>query len=551
MRKLLFSLLFVSGIAAAQQISPNQIDWAVPIPSSVTFTNPITSPNINQVRVVDGVTYMTIQQAINSFGAPGNCGIVFLPQGTYITNITLNTSNTCSNPSNYLIIRGAGIVNTVLKPATNACVITIDSTAGPVQNVQIEDLGFSNAGTGFSGLNNNAICITGNNINDHHLFRRIGANFFNSAVSITGRCIWCTFENAEFHSSTGIPFTVQNNAGSGLVGLLTLNQVDIEGGVGPCAYINTSSNTNTGVAIRDSTMQQCTNEGLRIANIDGLDVANSDFEANGSAGAYDNIWLGGTWARGFHIHGNHILASTTGSGIHVAATQVGGDIGSNFISAIASTIYVDSSVSSGLVSADCNFEAGTHAISGDRNNTYHFTDNCAKSYAPTTLNSSGSLTPGVSQISALYMTNTAAATITNFTNGEAGQILTLYNSGSSTVALTNSSANGLSLPNGQGLTLNAGQSCQFFFSPVNSLWVAYGCTVNVPIPASLTTTSATSDNVTVTGMTSSGHCSIAATNASAATNITTTYISAFATNQITVTHAAMAGMNYQFICISD
>ena len=56
------------------------------------------------------------------------------------------------------------------------------------------------------------------------------------------------------------------------------------------------------------------------------------------------------------------------------------------------------------------------------------------------------------------------------------------------------------------------------------------------------------DNVTVTGMTSSGHCSIDPTNASAATNLVTTYISAKTTNQVTVTHTATASMTYDLLC---
>lgn len=68
------------------------------------------------------------------------------------------------------------------------------------------------------------------------------------------------------------------------------------------------------------------------------------------------------------------------------------------------------------------------------------------------------------------------------------------------------------------------------------------------IPASLTTTSATSDNVTVTGATSSSHCSLTATNSTAASNLTTTYISAKTTNQITVTHTATSGLTYDIIC---
>ena len=71
------------------------------------------------------------------------------------------------------------------------------------------------------------------------------------------------------------------------------------------------------------------------------------------------------------------------------------------------------------------------------------------------------------------------------------------------------------------------------------------------LSASLTTTSASSDNVTVIGMISSGHCSLAATNASAATNIASTYVSAKTTNQITVTHAGVASMTYDIMCVPN
>lgn len=69
--------------------------------------------------------------------------------------------------------------------------------------------------------------------------------------------------------------------------------------------------------------------------------------------------------------------------------------------------------------------------------------------------------------------------------------------------------------------------------------------------ASLSTAAATTDTVAITGMTSSGHCTFSATNASAATNIATTYISAKTTNQITVTHTATASMTYDIMCTSN
>jgi len=69
--------------------------------------------------------------------------------------------------------------------------------------------------------------------------------------------------------------------------------------------------------------------------------------------------------------------------------------------------------------------------------------------------------------------------------------------------------------------------------------------------AALVTTSSASDSVTVHGMTSSGHCSLTATNATAAANIATTYISAMTANQVTITHAAVSGMMYDVMCTQN
>lgn len=69
--------------------------------------------------------------------------------------------------------------------------------------------------------------------------------------------------------------------------------------------------------------------------------------------------------------------------------------------------------------------------------------------------------------------------------------------------------------------------------------------------AGLVTTAAASDNVTIQGMASGGHCTLTPTNAAAATNIATTYVSAKAANQITVSHAATANMNYDIFCTSN
>jgi len=88
---------------------------------------------------------------------------------------------------------------------------------------------------------------------------------------------------------------------------------------------------------------------------------------------------------------------------------------------------------------------------------------------------------------------------------------------------------------GQGLTSQGGST------PMT--WTDF------PFVTALVTTAATTDNVTVTGMTSSGHCMLQPTNALAAA-ATGTYVSAKTTNQITVTHAVTASMNYDVLCTS-
>jgi len=66
--------------------------------------------------------------------------------------------------------------------------------------------------------------------------------------------------------------------------------------------------------------------------------------------------------------------------------------------------------------------------------------------------------------------------------------------------------------------------------------------------ASLTSSAATFDKLSITGLTASSHCFLTATNSSAASNIGSTYISAKSTNQITITHAGTRGMTYDVLC---
>jgi hypothetical protein len=75
-----------------------------------------------------------------------------------------------------------------------------------------------------------------------------------------------------------------------------------------------------------------------------------------------------------------------------------------------------------------------------------------------------------------------------------------------------------------------------------------GAALKGVLSATLTTTAATSDNVTLAGVTTSSVCVFSAFNASAATNIATSYVSAVTANTVTITHTATASMIYKIHC---
>ncbi|MDE3138203.1 MAG: hypothetical protein KGL59_16585, partial [Acidobacteriota bacterium] len=70
----------------------------------------------------------------------------------------------------------------------------------------------------------------------------------------------------------------------------------------------------------------------------------------------------------------------------------------------------------------------------------------------------------------------------------------------------------------------------------------------VPVSGTLTTTTGTSNSVTIYGVTTSSHCSLTPTNSSAASGITSSYISSVGTNSVTVSHSNSSGMTFNILC---
>jgi hypothetical protein len=254
---------------------------------------------------------------------------------------------------------------------------------------------------------------------------------------------------------------------------MTLSRVLIYGTVaGPCFTANTSAATNTGFSIRDSTMQSCATYGADIANLDVLDMDNNDFEGNGNS----NIFLAG-FMRGFNINANHLENSATGESVEFGNGYAWGDISKNFMSSTNYSVQTDSSLSQGSISIGCNFDASLgHNIAVDAGGNYHAFNTCTGGQTITGITSTGTLTPSATGIGSFSFANASAATITNFTGGDPGQILTVYNNGSSTVTFNHSASNGLYMPGGVPVTIGGGQMCQFMNQPTNGRWVAFSCT---------------------------------------------------------------------------
>jgi len=105
-----------------------------------------------------------------------------------------------------------------------------------------------------------------------------------------------------------------------------------------------------------------------------------------------------------------------------------------------------------------------------------------------------------------------------------------------------------------GLYCGAGQCITIgndFSSNISGAITGGGSETGVVYAGALSTSGSSSDNVTITGVRASSHCTLSPTNASAAANLSASYISAKTTNQVTVNHSAIGGMTYDISCSSN
>ena len=75
--------------------------------------------------------------------------------------------------------------------------------------------------------------------------------------------------------------------------------------------------------------------------------------------------------------------------------------------------------------------------------------------------------------------------------------------------------------------------------------------VQPPLTTSLSTNSSTEDVVRLVGMTAAGHCHVQPTNAAAARNVTSTFVSNKSAGSLTITHPNVPGMTFDITCTSN
>jgi hypothetical protein len=544
------------------------------ITGSVKFSGPVTAGSINTtIYVAPGKGTLSAALAAN----PGG-GVEFkLGCGTYTDNVSFASS------SNW--IHGGGRFCTVLQP---------NSSSAPLVNIHPASPGAAlwyNSISDLTMQNPKAYAIDGlqlNNLanpaphNDFNHFWNLYIVGFQNNISILGGNLANTFDNI------GVWNAIANNVNVNTtqpVNSLTFHMLTnfSAGGYGVYAKVSSAVawdfdspdvEDNGANILTSNCAGMYFNSGsgtFETINIHGAGY----FEANcsgGDANAAD-IRITGATTLGLTVQGayfSHAAGGNYGCAVFADATTGSAFIRDNVALKPRSTCGTDYKIkNSDTTTGYSGYFIGPNTYLNTGNTEYSFTGTGPMSYLGQALNGVTYFPDGISIAPNHYKvgngeaitedgaggynfgTNTSPTNCYRFYNGAAGGTLVgqidcsgNYKNAHGTIlssALTGDHGNSTQLQLSDG-TGTSGNLAKFDGNGNITNGVA------PVLAASLTTTPGTSDNVTVTGMTSSGHCSLTASNASAATNVATTYISAKTTNHITVTHTATASMTYDVIC---
>ena len=179
---------------------------------------------------------------------------------------------------------------------------------------------------------------------------------------------------------------------------------------------------------------------MTICNVRGMGMENTYLENNGG----NSVTFPGTctYAQALSFTGDYIWGAS-GDELVFGTSQMGGSITGTFL-ATNNSFVEQSTWSVGVIDASGNSDAGTHSIVSDGGGGYHLSINGALplNYYSTT----GTVTPSVTGLNYLNFSNASPTTVTNFAGGDPGQIVQVFNGGSSTVIFQSSNTSGMPRP---------------------------------------------------------------------------------------------------------
>ncbi|HTX76360.1 MAG TPA: glycosyl hydrolase family 28-related protein [Terracidiphilus sp.] len=362
---------------------------------------------------------------------------------------------------------GATVALSGFSIATNAGISTVSFTVRGTNDLlpgtQFDLIGFS-SGPG-SALNHVFFVVTS-----------AGAKSFKAE---TAMCLYnhtkCTLADTPQVSDSG---TAHPEA---FLGGLTFERSTVQGATGRCLYVAADvtddefapfSSGLQNIAFKDGTLQGCALGGAEIDNLTvSGEISNTDFESNGSPGShpYNNLTLGGSYTRGFDLHGNNFLTpnGTGGASIDIESTVASGiSITGNLIWAPRDgyTIKVNGSHIRGDLSGN-GVWVGANQEKGRRYDTCDASGNCTMTgsnplvLATHSFNASTQTsTPNVAEVNHLDFYNPGTLTIVNFAGAYPGEHVFVTVQGAGTVTF---SGPAFSMPHGPML-LMGGEAAEFW-----------------------------------------------------------------------------------------
>lgn len=481
----------------------------------MVFGGTVTAYSFDSIILVDGIHFTTLASALATVPAGGAIVI-----DNFVEAFTVNPFASTTNP--VWVQFGAGIWTT-----TVPIVLTANqwiTGAGP-QFSQIK------AVAGFSSTTIGVVTL-GNSVENHAMYARdIGINC-NSIANCTG----LVFDGAQ--NPTGASNVViqnyrvdgvrlqQTSAATSGVKLENMWAYSATGLATTGAGVNVSAFSGTAVV---ENFTQATDHSF---------VAPSAFKAGGGSGEFTCINCAGEG-----ITDQFLLTGTSVTSVIIGASQNASS------SPGVNTVHVGAGVSNyNLINVAQGNSTGAALVDDQRSYT------CTGSIQFLVV-SGNSTKFDFGACPAMGWIRTPATTVTT---ADLIQLAAGY-SGTSVAykVLSDTGVIQYSVSNDGRPTFRGGQTGAFKQIQTSDTLTAdritqypNGASATVMV-AALVTTAAATDNVAIQGMTASGHCTLTPTNAAASGAASEAYVSTKAANQITVTHAVTANMNYDVMCTSN